>query len=262
MAKAIRRLSVEKGYDPREFTLVSFGGGGPLHAAELAADLQIPRVLVPPVPGVSSALGLITADFRHDYVRTVLWKQRQASLGRFKALLGEMQAAALAQMKKEGVAAGLVAFVTASDLRYEGQGFSLPVSFDLEEFSGWTGLSPLIQRFHQRHQETYGYHDEQAATEVVNLRLAAIGRLSPATLARLPGRQPDPGPALEGSRKIYVDGQFTDANVYRRSGLGWGSVVRGPAIVEQLDSTTLILPGQRAETDEFGNLMITWENRL
>ena len=261
MAKAIRRLSVEKGYDPREFTLVSFGGGGPLHAAELAADLQIPRVLVPPVPGVSSALGLITADFRHDYVRTVLWKQQRASLGRFKALLEEMQSAALAQMKKEGVASGLVAFVSASDFRYEGQGFSLPVSFDLEELSGWSDLGPLIRRFHQRHQETYGYHDLEAATEVVNLRLAAIGRLAPATLGRLPGRQPDPGPALEGTRKIYVDGRFTGANVYRRDGLGWGSVVRGPSIVEQLDSTTLILPGQRAETDEFGNLIITWEVR-
>ena len=261
MAKAIRRLSVEKGYDPREFTLVSFGGGGPLHAAELAADLQIPRVLVPPVPGVSSALGLITADFRHDYVRTVLWKQQQASLGKFKDLLRELQSAALSQMEKEGVASGLVAFVAASDLRYEGQGFSLPVSFELGELSGWTDLGPLVQRFHQRHQETYGYHDEQAATEVVNLRLAAIGRLSPATLARLPERQPDPGPALEGCRKIYVGGRFTDAKVYRRSGLGWGSVVHGPAIVEQLDSTTLVLPGQRAETDEFGNLMITWENR-
>ncbi len=260
MAKAIRRLSVEKGYDPREFTLVSFGGGGPLHAAELAADLQIPRVLVPPVPGVSSALGLITADFRHDYVRTVLWKQQQASLGQFKAQLGEMQAAARAQMKKEGVASDLVVFVTASDLRYEGQGFSLPVSFDLGELSTWNDLTPLIQRFHQRHQETYGYHDPQAAIEVVNLRLAAIGRLAPATLVRLPRRQPDPAPALEGTRKIYVEGRFTDANVYRRSGLGWGSVVTGPAIVEQLDSTTLILPGQRAETDEFGNLMIAWEN--
>ncbi len=260
MAKAIRRLSVEKGYDPREFTLVSFGGGGPLHAAELAADLQIPRVLVPPVPGVSSALGLITADFRHDYVRTVLWKQRQASLGQFKTLLGEMQSAALAQLQKEGVASDLVAFVTASDLRYQGQGFSLPASFDLEELSGWTDLGPLIRRFHQRHQETYGYHDDRAAIEVVNLRLAAIGRLSPVNLSRLPRRQPDPGPALAGPRKIYVDGRFTTANVYRRSGLGWGSVVRGPAIVEQLDSTTLILPGQQAETDEFGNLMITWEN--
>lgn len=261
MAKAIRRLSVEKGYDPREFTLVSFGGGGPLHAAELAADLQIPRVLVPPVPGVSSALGLITADFRHDYVRTVLWKQQQASLDQFKAQLREMQSAALAQMKREGVASDLVAFVTASDLRYEGQGFSLPVSFDLGDLSSWTDLSPLIQRFHQRHQETYGYHDEQAAAEVVNLRLAAIGRLAPATLVRLPRRQPDPGPALEGTREIYVEGRFTEADVYRRSGLGWGSVVAGPAIVEQLDSTTLILPGQRAETDEFGNLMITWESR-
>ena len=164
-------------------------------------------------------------------------------------------------MKKEGVASDLVVFVAASELRYEGQGFSLPVSFDLEELSGWNDLAPLIRRFHQRHQETYGYHDRQAATEVVNLRLAAIGRLAPATLVRLPRRQPDPAPALEGTRKIYVEGRFTDAEVYRRSGLGWGSVVTGPAIVEQLDSTTLILPGQRAETDEFGNLMIAWENR-
>jgi N-methylhydantoinase A len=90
--------------------------------------------------------------------------------------------------------------------------------------------------------------------------MAAIGRLSPANLGRLPQRQPDPAAALEGTREIYVDGRFTTAKVYRRSELGWGSVVHGPAIVEQLDSTTLVLPGQRAETDEFGNLLITWEN--
>ena len=260
MAKAIRRLSVEKGYDPREFTLVSFGGGGPLHAAELAADLQIPRILVPPTPGVSSALGLITADFRHDYVRTVLWKERQASLKQFESLLEELQSSALAQLETEGVDSDLVTFVTSSDVRYEGQGFSLPVSFGLEELSGWSNLDPLVQRFHQRHQATYGYHDDQAATEIVNMRLAAIGRLSPARLGRLSQRQSDPGPAFKEERQIYVDGRFRTANVYERSRLGWGAVVEGPAIVEQLDSTTLVLPGQRAETDEFGNLMISSEN--
>ena len=260
MAKAIRRLSVEKGYDPREFTLVSFGGGGPLHAAELAADLQIPRILVPPTPGVSSALGLITADFRHDYVRTVLWKEQQATLEQFETLLEKMKSSALVQLKKEGVGSSLVSFVTASDVRYEGQGFSLPVSFGLEELTAWSNLQPLVQRFHQQHQETYGYHDDQAATEIVNMRLAAVGRLSPARLSRLRPQQSDPSSAFKEERKIYVDGRFTTAQVYDRPRLGWGAVVQGPAIVEQLDSTTLILPGQRAETDEFGNLMIASEN--
>ncbi len=171
-----------------------------------------------------------------------------------------MQSAALIQLKQEGVGSGLVTFVTSSDVRYEGQGFSLPVSFGLEELAGWSDLRPLVQRFHQRHQETYGYHDDQAATEIVNLRLAAIGRLSPARLGRLRRAPSDPSSAFKDERRIYVDGRFTTAKVYERPGLGWGAVVQGPAIVEQLDSTTLILPGQRAETDEFGNLMIASEN--
>lgn len=260
MAKAIRRLSVEKGYDPREFTLVSFGGGGPIHAAELAADLQIPRVLIPPTPGVSSALGLLTADFRHDYVRTVLWKKEQLSQQHLAGLLQEMQASAITQMSKEGVDSHLLTFLASSDMRYQGQGFSLPVPFSLEELPSWSSLEPLEHRFHQHHHRTYGYHDEQAPTEIVNIRLAAVGHLPQARLPQLSHRQSDVSGALKETREIYVNGCIRKALVYERVKLKWGATILGPAIVEQLDSTTLILPAQRATVDEYGNLIISLDN--
>ena len=142
MAKAIRRLSVEKGYDPREFTLVSFGGAGPLHATMLAAELQIPRVLVPLAPGVSSSLGLLTADFRHDFVRTVLWKMPQIRVGQLGELCAQLEAQALERMTREHVDARDVIVTPSADLRYQGQGFSLETRFTLEELKAGVTWKP------------------------------------------------------------------------------------------------------------------------
>jgi N-methylhydantoinase A len=260
MAKAIRRLSVEKGYDPRDFTLISFGGGGPLHAAELASDLQIPRVLIPITPGVSSALGLLTADFRHDYVRTVLSQSSRLNVDQLMRLLAEMRGAAVEQMSRECVDTQAILFLPSLDMRYLGQGFSLQVRFSLEEFKNWTTLDPLIDRFHDSHRAAYGYSDKQAMTEIVNIRLAAVGRLPRPNFSRLPEMQGDAISAVKGLRDVYINGRLETAHVYERSRLGGGSCIDGPAIVEQADSTTLILPQQQAVTDEFGNLTILLES--
>jgi len=256
MAKAIRRLSVEKGYDPREFTLISFGGAGPLHAAELAADLQIPRILVPPAPGVSSAMGLITADFRHDYVRSVLWKTNLSDVAQLSEVCADLRAAAAAQMSKEQVENGFVQFVPSLDMRYFGQGFSLNIHFTLEELGKLQNLDGLVRKFHETHFFTYGYSDERALTEIVNVRLAAIGRLPRAAFPRLRRGEKDASRAEKGTREICIDGEFQQVRVYERSKLGADSLIQGPAIVEQVDSTTLVLPSQRAVTDEFDNLML------
>jgi N-methylhydantoinase A len=256
MAKAIRRLSVEKGYDPREFTLVSFGGAGPLHAAELAADLQIPRILVPPAPGVSSAMGLITADFRHDYVRSVLWKTNLSDVSQLTKVCAELRAAAADQMSKERVESSSVDFVASLDMRYLGQGFSLNIRFRLEELGKLQNLDTLVQKFHEAHFFTYGYSDQRALTEIVNVRLAAIGRLPRADFTRLGRGENDARRAEKGTREIYIVGEFQKVRVYERSKLGADSLIQGPAVVEQVDSTTLVLPDQRAATDEFGNLML------
>jgi N-methylhydantoinase A len=260
MAKAIRRLSVEKGYDPRDFTLISFGGGGPLHAAELAADLQIPRVLVPLAPGVSSALGLLTADFRHDYVRTFLSQTSRVNVDQLTRLLTEMRTAAVEQMSQEWLDTQAILFLPSLDMRYLGQGFSLQVRFSLEECASWKTLEPLVDRFHDSHRDAYGYCDKQAPTEIVNLRLAAIGQLPRPNFPRLPKMKGNSVSAVKGMRDVYINGRFETAHVYERSRLGDGSCIDGPAIVEQVDSTTLILPQQQAVTDEFGNLTILLES--
>ncbi|MEW5978994.1 MAG: hydantoinase/oxoprolinase family protein [Acidobacteriota bacterium] len=259
MAKAIRRLSVEKGYDPREFTLVCFGGGGPLHAVELAQELDIPRVLIPPAPGVSSALGLLTADFRHDYVRTVLRPVADLERHWLRQVYQELGAAATRQMEEEGVRSNQTLLLPSLDMRYVGQGYSLPVHFELKDLESNARLDGVLKRFHEAHFGSYGYCDENEPTEIVNVRLAAVGQLLKPNLPRLPKPQPGLDHALKTSRHVRLNGVTVEAAVYERSRLGKGSVIKGPAIVEQPDSTTLLFTGQRAETDEFGNLLISLE---
>ncbi|PYV18283.1 MAG: hypothetical protein DMG07_04240 [Acidobacteria bacterium] len=259
MAKAIRRLSVEKGYDPREFTLVAFGGAGPLHATTLASELQVPRVLVPPAPGVSSALGLLTADFRHDYVRTVLGPVSGTSLEALRRLYTELRERATADMRRERVAPERVSLLASVDMRYQGQGFSLQPRFTLDELDAWTDLEPLVARFHELHHSAYGYSDAREATEIVNVRLAAIGRLPEPRLQPLAQGSEDPSAAFKRRRRVWIDGAPQDAAVYDRTRLLAGNRVEGPAVIEQIDSTTVIFRGQRAVVDEFGNVIVLLE---
>jgi N-methylhydantoinase A len=238
---------------------VCFGGGGPLHAVELAADLEIPRVLIPPAPGVSSALGLLTAEFRHDYVRTVLRSSRYLELPRLRTIFRELASTATQQMESEGVGSKQILFLPSVDMRYVGQGYSLSIHFHLDELLQWQNLDECVQRFHQAHAAAYGYHDEGEATELVNARLAAIGQLLKPNLPRLQESNGSASAVPKGSRLVQLNGRQMPAAIYERTVLQRGSVVRGPAIIEQLDSTTLLFPDQVAKTDVFGNLHISLE---
>jgi N-methylhydantoinase A len=256
MTKAIRKLSVERGYDPRDFTLIAFGGGGPLHAIDLAIDLQIPRVLVPPAPGVSSALGLLTADFRHDYVRTLLWTTSEHTLSDLEEQLSFLKGQVLSQMASEGIAADTVTCLPHLDMRYQGQGYSLDIHFTLDEAISWDSLRPLERRFHEKHQSVYGYGDAHHPVEIVNVRLAGVGKLSRPKFPLLPAGPADPAAALKGHRKVFLRGSWQNVAIYDRSLFKAGSLIPGPAIIEQVDSTTFLYAEQHAEVDTLGNIMI------
>src|SRR6185503_15311496 len=163
-----------------------------------------------------------------------------------------MRSRALDQMERERVGAGSVLISTSADLRYVGQGFSLEARFTVQELEAWQNLDVLAGRFHQLHQAAYGYSDERAPTEVVNLRLVAIGRLARPELTRPAEGSSHASAALKGSRQVYLDGNYEAVRVYERSKLRSSNRLEGPALIEQLDSTTLIWPGQHAEADEAG----------
>ncbi len=261
MVKAIRRLSVERGFDPHEFTLVGFGGGGPLHSVDLAMDLQIPRVIIPPAPGVSSALGLLTADFRHDYVRTVLWKTAALPIRNLARQVNNLKSQAQKQMKSEGISAEIMNFHPSIDMRYQGQGYALQIHFTLQELARWKSFDELQRRFHELHQSTFGYSDASSLTEIVNVRLVGIGVLPRPKFPSLARGTKDAGKAVKEIRRVYLRGGWVPVKVYERSLLKHGNQIPGPAIIEQIDSTTFFYPEHTAVVDGLGNLVIQVEVR-
>ena len=259
MIKGIRVVSVSKGYDPRDFCLVAFGGAGPLHAAELATELDIPRVLVPLAPGVTSALGLLMADLRHDYVRTVLARGDDINAEKLDGLFTEMETEAVIWMSDEGVERDSVTLVRLAEVRYQGQGYELevPVSNGIVTESE---IKRIIRRFHESHKSRYGHASPENPVEVVNLRVTALSELPRPTLeaAVLEGTVGAPS-SLVSEREVYFDGVYVATKVYDRSLLSPGDIVKGPAIVEQLDSTAVVWPGEVVRVDAYANLILERE---
>jgi N-methylhydantoinase A len=219
MAKAIRVVSVERGYDPRDFTLVAFGGGGPLHACSVAHALRVPRVLIPVLPGALSAVGILLADTMREYSRTVMLPL-DASLDE---LFNELETQGEEDFKEEGLHGTSVRSV---DLRYQGQGYELNVPFGPE----------MAESFHALHQRRYGFRSIHRMIEVVNIRVrmvSAAEKFEPAAQELLEG---DGADALIGSRPVYFDGAFQETRLYDRDLLRPGDVFAGPAIVLRVDA--------------------------
>ena len=258
MVRGIRRVSIEKGYDPREFMLFAFGGGGPLHAAMLALELNIPRVLIPEVPGVGSALGCIVTDFRHDYVKTVMGHFSGFAPQEIEQLFNELEKKALDQMAREGLAPQQVTLVRSVDIRYVGQGYELEVS---------TPAGPLMNEdmkaiegsFRELYLKNYGYASN-ASTELVNLRVSALGKLAPVDLGSRAKQGTDASHAIKGSRPVFFNGEFRETDLYDGYKLECGNRLKGPAIIELQDSTAVVLPAQTAHKDEQGNLIVELKN--
>jgi N-methylhydantoinase A len=257
MLSAIRIVSVRKGYDPRDYTMVAFGGAGPLHAAALARDLGVRRVLVPPAPGILCALGLLVEPLRLDLVRTRMALLASLALPEIAEVFAELEAEATAGLDREAVPAARRHLARAFDMRYLGQNFELTVR---APDALWSGDREALRRaFIAEHERVYGYAAEDEPIQIVNVRLTALGEPDPLTLPAL-ARAPraEPLDAHVGERSAYFDevGDFVVTPIYRRERLLAGHRLDGPAIVEQMDSTTVILPGQQALVDDNANLLI------
>ena len=259
MIKGMRFVSVERGHDPREFALIAFGGGGPVHATALGAELGMPRVIVPIAPGVTSALGLLIADFRHDYSRTFLRAIPALDLTELNRAYAALEAEGIAQMLAEGVSEADVLLTRSADMRYFGQGYELEAAVPGGEL-GAGQLRNVCARFAAAHRREYGYiKEENDVMELVNLRVAAVGRLPKPEFqpeSPSPRAKANPDRARKPTRPVYFSGRFTPTPIYERSLLEVGDTVQGPAVIEQVDSTTLLLPGQRALVDPYANLVV------
>lgn len=246
MDKAIRVISVEQGHDPRDFVLVAFGGGGPLHACSLARGLRIPTVLVPAMPGALSALGILLADVVRDHARTIM--SPGSAIGTLGPLFDELEEEARAEFAAEGLQGEPVYSV---DLRYLGQGYELNVLWERHD----PGAS--IEAFHRLHEQRYGFCERHKPLQIVSVRLrmtAQAEHFEPERKEIAPG---DGQHARDGDRSIWFDGTLRSSPVYRRERLRPGDALRGPALVTEYTSATVLPPGSRLVVDALSNLVIT-----
>ncbi len=232
--RALRRVSVARGYDPRDFTLVAFGGAGPLHACAVAERLQMPRVLIPRYPGVLCAFGLLVADVQRDSSRSILQPVTQAL--NLQPQLDDLLRQAQAELRAEGIAEADMVFHALLDMRYAGQSFELPVPYG----------GDIVAMFHDTHERTYGHALPERVVEVVNLRLQAVGRVEKPLIEAEPVEAREIQPEYEKNGFAY----------YERESLLPGMRFNGPALVFQLDSTVYIAPGWAAQVDGYRNLIL------
>jgi N-methylhydantoinase A len=261
MARGIRTVSVGRGHDPRRFALVAFGGAGPLHACRLAELLDIPRVVIPPYPGVLSTWGLLDSDIRATFVRTVGPAARRAApdghdVPALEAMWADLQRQAQAWLDAEQVPRDRRRFERAADLRYEHQSFELTCQAGESPFTA-ARCQELLATFHAEHRRLYTYDLPGAPVELVNVRVTAIGLLPRRATPTAQVDGADPGRALLGRRAVHFRNLgVADTPCYARERLAPGVVVAGPALVDQADATTLVGPGVRAHIDHAQNMIL------
>ena len=262
MAKAIRVVSVQRGYDPRSFSLVAFGGAGPLHASRLARELEITKIVVPPNPGILCALGLLLTNLQSNYSRTQLIPLDEISHLKIKKIFSELESEAIEWFKKEKVLKSERKFSYSIDMRYEGQNYEINIPFSYFEYTNELFFK-LKSGFQEAHQQLYGYFSEDESIQLVTFRLEATGVVQKAEIPSYEPISTSVKNAKQDERKVYLPeiGGFKDCPVYNRMKLGFKHKIKGPAIIEQMDSTTLILPRQQAEIDQNLNIIITEFNK-
>ena len=253
MERALRTISLERGFDPRAFTLVAFGGAGPMHACSLAEGLGITRVLAPPHPGVLSALGAALADVVKDYSRTLLLRESDVDANALRNAFKPMEEQAREDLAREGFEGNRLQLQRFLDLRYVGQSYELTVPCPP---LGARVAQSAARRFHRAHRRRYGHSDASQPTEVVAARLKAIGPVEKPAIAPAPEGEKDPTPAVVDERPVVFDGKRLPTRCYDRSLLLPGNALAGPGLVLQMDSTTVIPPGWTARVDGYGNLVL------
>ncbi|HVO59440.1 MAG TPA: hydantoinase/oxoprolinase family protein [Terriglobales bacterium] len=262
MANAIRSRTVQRGHDPRQFSLIAFGGGGPMTAVEVAHHLKIPEVMVPRYPGITSAMGLLTTDLKYDFVKTELLLSTGTPGPKLLRDLKELETVAREQLSKDGIADQDIRITSSLDLRYMGQGYELRIPFSTKDFNGEGGESVWTE-FHARHAAEYDHCFPQNPIEIVNLRVTGLGRMPrlPREVQRTAARALEDAWLKTGETYFRVAGvlQKVRTEFYDRARIPDSASIAGPAIFFQEDTTTVLPPGWSATADEHGNLIISSE---
>lgn len=260
MARAIRVISVQRGHDPRDYALVAFGGAGPLHAARLARELEMTRVVVPLTPGILCATGLLLTDLRADFASTQLRILDQAALPALDEAFAGLERQAADWFAQERIAAGDRLLGRSVDVRYLGQNYEISVPVPEGALTG-ESLAAIEARFAQEHERLYGFSAEHDPIQLVTCRVGATGRVRKAEFKPGADAGPDASSARAGSREVWMPeaGDFVECPIYERAGLRPGNVIEGPAIIEQMDTTTIVLPGMTARVEPFLNLILEFD---
>jgi len=252
MAEAIKAISTMRGHDLREFMLLAFGGAGPVHAARIARDLGMAGVIVPLYPGVFSAIGLMMSDVKHDYVQSKMDPIAALAPADAEAMFARLAGQAVAELQDDGFAESQIGLQRAADMRYAGQGYEITIGCDAV-----VDLAELRARFDARHQAMFGHSAPDEPVEIVSYRVRGIGKVPPVEMPRFARAGTSLGDALRETRRVRFDGETIACPVYQREKLDVGLRVAGPAVLDQLDCTTVICPGQVARVDEWKNLIVT-----
>ena len=260
MANAIRSRTVQKGIDPREYALVAFGGAGPLHGAEVAAELGVTEVIIPPYPGITSAVGLLTTDHKYDAIKTEFQVEGDIDLPRINQDFDAMEANLRKQFKAEGLTEDEMAFQRAGDFRYAGQGYELRIDFPVGQVDDAL-MVEVFSRFHEMHLGEYGQNYPDTPVELVNVRVTGVGRMpkiQAAVLTESADRGLDAALVRRDSSMFRVDCELQtfETPYYRRELLPLNQDIPGPAIILQKDTTTVVPPTCTFSADLSGNLFI------
>ena len=259
MEEAIKAISTMRGHDLRDFMLLAFGGAGPVHAARIARGLGMAGLIVPLYPGVYSAIGLIMSDVKHDYVQSKMQPLAEIAPADVDAMFARLEAQAAQELRDDGFAAGHIKIQRALDLRYAGQGYEITMPC-AEDALRQSGLDGLRRQFDERHRSLFGHMAPQEPVEVVSYRVRGVGVVPPVELPRFKPTGATLADARRATRRVRFDGRDIECPVYQRERLDVGLAFAGPAILDQLDCTTVIHAGQRARVDEWKNLIVTQDS--
>jgi N-methylhydantoinase A len=252
MADAVRLVSIRRGLDPRDFALIAFGGAGALHGADVAKELDIPSVIVPPSPGVTSALGCLLVDIQHDLSQMYTGAADAADADVVEEHFRELELEGRTRLRHEKVAEEDTVFQRGISMRYQGQWRSLQVKMG----SGPNALDDAVQLFHEEHEKHYAFRQDETPVEIYQLHLKALGKTPKPSFKPSPVSTDDPGEPIE-IRDVHFDGTWHRTPVYQRENLPSGAAFIGPAILNQIDSTTVIPPEASAVIDEWFNIRIS-----
>ncbi len=260
IVRGIRVVSIERGYDPREFTLVPFGGAGPMHGSAVARDLAMRQVMIPQTPGILCALGLLVSALRHDLFETHVAHLDRAAFEGARGVIERMLEAAAGLLERDGIARDRRKLAIRADIRYVGQSYELPIPLASATLAAWASLPTL---FHQAHEKRFGHCDPRAELEMVGIAVTGLGQIEPPRLPTLASGSADASHARIGERAVYFEpadpraaGRAHQTAVYERARLLANNVIAGPAVIEELSATTVLYPGDIARVDASGCLLV------